>query len=95
MDELLTTFRSDVPEPDPETARRIYALATRSSRTRIPRRRLVLTVAVAALVLVPTAVAFGGKLADLFEGTPAPPSRTEWRTRWCNRASPRSGRMPT
>lgn len=73
MDELLTTFRSDVAGPDPETARRIYALATRSSRTRIPHRRLVLAVAVAALVLVPTGVAFGGKLADLFEGTPAPP----------------------
>jgi hypothetical protein len=33
----------------------------------------VLAIAGAALVLVPTAVAFGGKLADLFEGTPAPP----------------------
>jgi hypothetical protein len=32
-----------------------------------------LAVAVAALILVPTGVAFGGKLADLFEGTPAPP----------------------
>ena len=34
---------------------------------------IALAVAVAALVLVPTGVAFGGKLASLFEGTPAPP----------------------
>jgi hypothetical protein len=73
IDEFLTTFRSAVAEPDRETAERIYALATRRRRQRNPQRRLVLAVAVAALVLVPTGVAFGGKLADLFEGTPAPP----------------------
>ena len=74
IDDLLHTFRSEVAEPDRETARRIYTLATKGGRPRIPRRRLVLAVAVAALVLVPTGVAFGGKLADLFEGTPAPPA---------------------
>ena len=73
IDELLTTFRGEVSEPDRETARRIYALATRNRRPRKPQRRLALAVAVAALVLVPTGVAFGGKLASLFEGTPAPP----------------------
>jgi hypothetical protein len=75
MDELLPTFRCDVAEPGRETAGRIYALAVGSGR-RAPLRlrpRLVLGVAAAALVLVPTAVAFGGKLTDLFEGTPAPP----------------------
>lgn len=78
IDELLHTFRSEVAEPDRETATRIYALATRSvtRRRRYVFRlppRLVLAVVVAALVLVPTGVAFGGKLAGLFEGTPAPP----------------------
>ena len=73
IDELLHTFRTHVPEPDREATERIFALATTSRRRRKPHRRLVLAVAVAALVLVPTGVAFGGKLADLFEGTPAPP----------------------
>src|SRR5690242_14917323 len=76
MDELLTTFRSDVAQPDRETAERIYALATAPTkrRRRRARPRLLLGVAVAALVLVPTALAVGGKLVDLFEGTPAPPA---------------------
>jgi hypothetical protein len=75
MDELLTTFRSDVAQPDTETAERIYALVTAPAkpRRRSARPRLLLGVAVAALVLVPTALAVGGKLVDLFEGTPAPP----------------------
>ncbi|HEY7420439.1 MAG TPA: hypothetical protein VH541_00390 [Gaiellaceae bacterium] len=75
IDELLTTFRCDVAEPDRKTAGRIYALAAGSGRRAHLRfrPRLLLGVAAAALVLVPTAVAFGGKLADLFEGTPAPP----------------------
>ena len=74
-DELLTTFRSEVAQPDRATADRIYALATARGkrRRRGAQPRLLLGVAVAALVLVPTGVAFGGKLADLFEGTPAPP----------------------
>ena len=78
IDELLTTFRADVPEPDREAAMRIYAMATGSAgrrwRTGIRLRpRLLAGVAAAALILVPTAVAFQGKLLDLFEGTPAPP----------------------
>jgi hypothetical protein len=75
IDELLTTFRSDVALPDRETADRIYALATAPAkrRKRRARPRLLLGVAVAALVLVPTAVAFGGKLVGLFHGKPAPP----------------------
>jgi hypothetical protein len=72
-DESLVSFRSAVPLPDEAKSQRLYALATRSRRHRKFQRRLVLAVAVAALVLVPTGVAFGGKLADLFEGTPAPP----------------------
>jgi hypothetical protein len=39
-----------------------------------PRKRLVLVVALAALLLVPAAVAVGGKIIDFFEGTPPPPS---------------------
>lgn len=79
IDELLNTLRSEVAEPDHETAEHIFALATRSATRRRrnilwPRPRLALGVAVVALVLVPTAVAFGGKLADLFQGTPAPPN---------------------
>ncbi|HEY4237397.1 MAG TPA: hypothetical protein VGM45_08685 [Gaiellaceae bacterium] len=78
IDELLDTFRSDVAEPDRETVERTYAFAVGSGRPKRRRGfglrpRFALSVAVAALVLVPTAVAFGGKLADLFEGTPAPP----------------------
>ena len=56
--EILTHFRSDVPEPGDETARSVYALATAVRRRRRPRRgRLVLGASVAALVLVPTGFA--------------------------------------
>jgi hypothetical protein len=81
--QILVDFRSDVAAPDEETAKRIYALATsrrdhRRSGFALPRgarrRRLVLGLAVAALVIVPTALAVGGKIVDLFEGTPAPPA---------------------
>lgn len=74
-DELLTTFRSDVPPADPARAEEAYALAVaRASSFGRPRRpRTVLVVAAAALVIVPSAVAFGGKIASLFEGTPPPP----------------------
>jgi hypothetical protein len=80
--QILIDFRSEVAEPDDETARRVYARATAAAaprdRTalrapRLHRSRLALGVVTAALVLVPTAVAFGGKIVDLFEGTPAPP----------------------
>jgi hypothetical protein len=44
-------------------------------RARRTRRRYALgAAAVAALVLVPTSVALRGEIADLFEGTPAPPA---------------------
>lgn len=46
-DELLTTFRSNVPLPDETVARQIYAGAT-GGRRRVPRRRLVLAAAVVA-----------------------------------------------
>jgi hypothetical protein len=80
--EVLVGFRRGVPAPNEETVQRIYRLATRQrprSRallaTRIPRRpRLALAVALVGFVLVPAALAFGGKIVDLFEGTPAPPA---------------------
>jgi len=80
--QILIDFRSEIDEPDEETARRVYALATAAKgrrhrglarRRRSRRSRLVLGIAAAALVVVPTALAFGGKIVDLFEGTPAPP----------------------
>jgi Sigma-70 region 2 len=37
------------------------------------RPRLVLVVALPGLVVVPAALTFGGRIVDLFEGTPAPP----------------------
>jgi hypothetical protein len=58
-DDLLTTFRSDVPLPDEPTARQIYRRATTGNR-RAPRRRLVLVVA----VVVAAAIA-GGLYASL------------------------------
>jgi hypothetical protein len=80
--QTLIDFRSEVEEPDEETAKRIYALATASTTwrsrgaerlRRSGRSRLVLGVAAVAVVIVPTAIAFGGKLVDVFEGSPAPP----------------------
>jgi hypothetical protein len=80
--ELLAGFRSEVPKPDEETAQRVYRLATTPrarSRVLLPARlsrgrRCALAIVLAALVLIPAAVAFGGKIVDLFDGTPAPPS---------------------
>lgn len=78
---LLVDFRREVPAPDRATVERAYRLATRprppwrllfGSRSR--RLRPVLIVVVVALVLVPTAAAFGGRIVGLFFGTPAPPS---------------------
>jgi hypothetical protein len=58
-DDLLQDFRSGVPLPDEATARRIYARAT-SQRRRLPRRRLVL-----ALAVVVAAGVAGGLYASL------------------------------
>jgi hypothetical protein len=80
--ELPVGFRSEVPAPDEATVERVYRRAT-TPRPRLrrplfrslPRRqRLGLTAAVVGLVLVPTALAFGGRIVSLFEGTPAPPA---------------------
>jgi hypothetical protein len=79
--QLLSDFRAEVAEPGEETASRIYALATAPAtrdqrelerRWSARRPRLVLVVVAAALLAVPTAVAFGGKIVGLFQGTPAP-----------------------
>jgi len=80
--DLLVSFRSEVPLADAETAERVYrrATTTRPSwrvllHARLSRRtRVALAVGLAGLVLVPAAVAVGSKIADLFEGTPAPPA---------------------
>jgi hypothetical protein len=82
--EVLVAFRSGVPAPDEETTQRIYRLATSPRprwrvllRARLTRRsRLALAVVLVGLVIVPAALAFGGKIVDLFEGTPAPPAVT-------------------
>jgi hypothetical protein len=71
-DDLLTQFRSGAALPDEATARRIYARAT-AGRGRVVRRRLALAIAIAAVALIPTGIAFGGRIADFFEGTPPPP----------------------
>ncbi len=80
--DLVANFRSEVPQPTQETAARVYRRATDTRQRRrtvlftrmSPRTRLVLALGVAALVLVPAAVAIGGKILDVFEGTPAPPT---------------------
>lgn len=80
--DLVANFRSKVPPPTQETVARVYRRATDTRQrpltflsTRLsPRTRLALALGVAALVLVPAAVAIGGKILDVFEGTPAPPS---------------------
>lgn len=79
--DLLVGFRSEVPLPDERTAERVYRRATTTQprrRVLLPARfsrrtRVFLAVGLAGLVLVPAAVAFGSKIADMFEGTPAPP----------------------
>ena len=73
--QMLVDFRSEVPAPSTETAERIYARAI-SRRSRIARPRthrrpsLAVLFAAAALVLVPTALAFRGQVIDLFQRTP-------------------------
>jgi hypothetical protein len=60
-DDLLKTFRADVPLPDEATARRIHSRAT-SRRRRLPRRRLILILAVATAIAAPAAVLGSGIL---------------------------------
>jgi len=80
--EVLVDFRRGLPAPDEQTVERIYRRATTPpSRWRaLPfarlsrRRRLVLAVALLSFVIVPAALAFGGKVVDLFEGAPPPPA---------------------
>lgn len=64
LDELVPPFAPAADGWDDVLAR---SRATRS-------RYVVLAVAGLALLLVPTAVALRGRIADLFQGTPAPPA---------------------
>ena len=48
-DDLLTTFRSEMPMPDEETTQRIYERATSGRRRLVTRNRLVAVAAVIAL----------------------------------------------
>lgn len=80
---LLASFRADSPDADDATIERIYRRATspvhqqphaRVNWSRLSGRpRLALALVLAALAVVPAAIAVGGKIVDLFEGTPAPP----------------------
>lgn len=67
-DDLLTTFRSEIPLPDETRARRIYARATTRSR-RLPRRRVALAVAV-CVAIGASAVAFSGLLESQQQTAP-------------------------
>jgi hypothetical protein len=79
---LLVDFRSEVSAPDEAATERVYRLATgpRPRWRRLlfghpwRRGRVLLVAAVVGLVLVPTALAFGGRIVDLFFGTTAPPA---------------------
>jgi hypothetical protein len=83
---MLATFRQGLPAPDEGAARRVYARATAPRTPRFPtlalmrgtrgRRRLTLALGVAALVIVPSAVAFAGRIVNLFEGTSPTPAVT-------------------
>jgi hypothetical protein len=65
---LLTEFRSGVPEPDPATAARIFAMATTNpSRRSRNRGRIGIAVALGAAVIVSSAIA-----AVTLLGRPAP-----------------------
>lgn len=61
-DDLLTSFRADVPPPDNATAQRIYAHATSGRRRPATKRRLVVVLAVlaAAGIAVGLGVTLGG-----------------------------------
>jgi hypothetical protein len=64
LDELVAPF-----EPRPKGWEDVV---TRARRAR--RRYVLLAAAIAALLLVPTGVALRGEIANLFQGTPAPPA---------------------
>lgn len=64
LDEYVLTF-----EPRPDGWEDVLARAHTARR-----RYAALAVAALALLLVPTAVALRGQIADLFQGTPAPPA---------------------
>jgi hypothetical protein len=72
---MIESFRSDIPAPGDDVARRVYERATRGRRRRT---RLLVALAVGALVLVPSTYA----VARLFEGTPAPPDVSTTFTRF-------------
>lgn len=71
-DDLLTTFRSEMPLPDDETARRIYERATSGRRNVFTRRRLAAVVAVIAAAGIS-----GGLSATLGGGASKPPAGTD------------------
>lgn len=78
----LVDFRNAISSPDEETTRRVYARVTqrqharrsRSAPLKRPRSRRLVIAFAAAVVLVPPAVAFAGRLADLFQGAPPTPA---------------------
>ena len=51
-DDLLTTFRSEMPMPDAETTQRIYERATSGRRHLVTKRRLIAVLAVLALAAI-------------------------------------------
>jgi hypothetical protein len=74
---LLSMFRAEVPEADPDTARRVYekAIAAPTSRRALglgSRPAITGVALVLALVVAPVAIAFSRHIVDFFEGTPAP-----------------------
>lgn len=72
MSEAYLDDRLDELVPSPVVRADWADVLRRARRTR--RRYAVALALAAALVVVPTAIAFGGKLADWFRGKPAPPS---------------------
>jgi hypothetical protein len=83
--DLLSSFRAGLPELADVTVARVYRSVTSggsprwqpSHSSRLTRRpRLLIAVATAALIVVPAAVAVGGRIIDLFDGAPPPPAVT-------------------
>ena len=71
-DDLLTQFRSDVPLPNEETTQRVYSRATGRHR-RLPRRKLVPVIVVAAAAVAGVGAA---ALAGAFTGGATATTRT-------------------